>query len=47
MKIVFVLIILIFLSPISAGGADWQPVAENKENKVYVDKKALIIHIKI
>jgi len=41
MKIIFVLIILIFLSPISAGGADWQLVAENKENKIYIDKESI------
>jgi hypothetical protein len=41
MKIIFVLIILVFLSPISAGGANWQLVAENKENKIYIDKESI------
>ena len=37
----FILIILIFLSPISAEAADWQLIAENKENKVYIDKESI------
>ena len=41
MKIIFVLIILIFLSPISATGADWQLVAENKESKFYINKESI------
>ena len=41
MKIIFVLIILVFLFPISAGGANWQLVAENKENKIYIDKESI------
>jgi len=41
MKIIFVLIILIVLVPISAGGADWQLVAENEENKIYIDRESI------
>lgn len=33
--------ILIFLSPLSAEGSDWQPVADNEENKIYVDKESI------
>ncbi len=39
MKTIFVLIILVFLLPISAGGANWQLVTENKEKKIYIDKE--------
>ena len=41
MKIIFVLIIPIFLSPILATSADWQLVAENKENKFYINKESI------
>jgi len=40
-KIIFLLIILVFLSPISAKGADWQLIAENEENKFYIDKESI------
>jgi hypothetical protein len=38
---IFILIILIFLSPISAEGADWQLAAENEENEIYIDKESI------
>ena len=40
-RIVVLSIILIVLAPISAGNADWQLVAENKENKIYIDKESI------
>ena len=41
MKIIFVLLISIFLSPILATSADSQLVAENKENKFYINKESI------
>jgi tyrosine-protein phosphatase YwqE len=41
MKIIFILMILIVLVPIPARSADWQLVAENKENKIQIDKEGV------
>lgn len=41
MTMIFILIILIFLPPISAVGAGWQPVGENEENKIYIDEESI------